>query len=390
MAEYGTRIAAAIDALKIKYDLVPIMMTCTVPHKNWMNINDVYDILQKTWRTFSHTKRSSTQKKYTLKKTIGEDKRAKGKAGEVKTYEIKTTRIFPQMCATFQIKHTVRVYEFTWGENGWHPHIHSLLWVPKKYLDKLNDGWEQKLADDWWEIAEHKAKEIYAKKFPDDPERINQAIEAVFNETSKKHNSIHISKDRNHKIKVMQSSHYISGWGGDLEVSNEKKLKRASDGHYSPLQILEEAYKQRHKKDPDEKWINLYIEYLKATYGKRRVQFSRTGLNAIIAEWFTTNKWVEVLKKKYTEKATANWKTVCWFSNEQWRQISFYHLQTKLLDLSLLTDAHDEIKKFLLQYDIKLSDKKHWFEKFLENTTFLDALNNQATNLKKRAAKECA
>ena len=376
MAEYGTRIAAAIDALAAKYKQSACMLTLTIPHRNWMRVDDLFQILLDTWREFAKKKSTSRQKKYTLKTNVGEDKRAVGKRGDEHTYIIRFLKnsAYPQMREQLQIDHTVRVYEFTWGENGWHPHIHSLLWVPNHLFDKLNDGWSEKLSESWLNIAQDKMYKHYVKQEPENAEKIKAIVDELFSEKQRRHISTQLSTDKDGKVRRVDSSHYIAGWSGDLEVSNERKMKRAAEGHYSPTQILEKAYEHRSDKDTTEKdkWLNLYFDYMKVTFGHKRVQFSQSGLNNIAAQWMQTNQWLEVMKKKLTDEETGTRKVVCWFTDEQWSQISMYHLKTKLLDLSLLPDGRQQIEKFLNEYDIQLSPRKHWFEKFLENATDAD------------------
>ena len=389
MAQYGTRIAAMIDALKAKYKQSACMITFTVPHRKWMNINDIYQILQDTWREYSRQYRTSRTKKYTLKKNVDEDKRAVGKKGETREYEIKLSNTsYAALREKFQIVHNVRVYEFTWGPNGWHPHIHALFWIPEHLFDQLNLSWSKTLSDEWLNTCKKIMYKHYVKKNPDNAEKIKGIVDELFNERQYKHRAVYFSADNNGKILRVKSSHYISGWGGDMEVCNERKMKRAAEGHYSPLQILQEAYKHRKDKDATEKnyWLNLYLDFIKVTFGHRRVQFSKSGLNKIAADWMQTNTWQEVLKKKFTDAGTDTRKVVYWFCDEQWQQISFHHLSTKLLDLSLLPDAKEQIEHLLLEYDIQWTTTKHWFEKFLENITSIDYFDGLGKKLLMQSA----
>lgn len=391
MAEYGTRIAAAIDALKTKYNQTACMITLTLPHKRWMKIEDAYTILQNSWRQFARAKRSTKIKTYTLKKTLGEDKRAVGVAGEQHSYKINLGAAYSKMCSELNNKHTVRVYEFTWSKmNGWHPHIHMLFWVPTPLLQRVGD-WEKDLNEQWWKITKVEATKYYHEKFPDEHETTELVINSLYSD--RKHEiqpSVTISKDKYGKIRPVESSHYISGWGGDMEVSNERKFKRAAEGHYSPYQILAEAYKNRDNAEKKDYWLNLYFDYLKVTHGRRRVQVSKSGINKIAADWMLTEQWVEVLKKKHTDADTASWKVVCWFSDEQWARISFYLIQSRILEIAHLDDARERIKAILNEYDIQLekSFSPHWFQKFFEKTT-IHSLNDETATKLQQISRPC-
>lgn len=385
MAENGVAIGAAIDALKTKYHESAFMITLTIPHRRWMNISDTFTILKNSWRAFSkNTGRIAVTHQYTLKT----DKA--GKKGTVVEYSKHLRNPLANMRYELDIKHSVRAYEFTWSpENGWHPHIHLLYWVPDAKFDKLNDGWEEKLVEFWWDICKKETLKYYNEKYPDQPETNASVTESIFNPRLKYpktgHRNIYFSKDCTGKVKRSASSEYISGWGGDNELTNDRKEKRASDGHYSPRQILEQAFYNQTEQDRN-KWLKLYVEYLKTVYGSKRVHFStRSGITAIIKEWKQTNAWTEAVKKKVTKKAPEKWKVVCWFDKEQWSQICFENLNSdkplivEILKLAIEKKGKEKIATLLQQYDIQLHKHKHHYEQVIENDIYENnALNNVA------------
>lgn len=390
MAEYGSRIACALDALQKRYDMSAFMMTITIPHLKWMKGNDTYTILQRAWRAFSKECNPIRTAKYTLKKTIGEDGRAVGNAGEEKTYRKTYRAPFPNMRKKLGITHNIRVYEFTWSEkNGWHPHIHALFWLPNANFDKLNDGWEEKLSNSWWDIAERECLRYLNEKYPDTLEANAKQTQNLFCEWRRTpktgHRNIFFSKDDHGKVKKVKSSWYISGWGGDNELTNNNQ-KIASEGHYAPHQILETAYKDITKR---KQFLSLYVEYMQITQGKRRVMFSpNTGLNKVIDEWRKTNEWFETLKKKLMDKEHGKWRAVAWFNSQQWCEISYEFLVPKILELALLPDARKQIAHFLLQYNIKVSTKPHWYEKTINERVFENKIP-YGTAEEARIATEC-
>ena len=157
MGEKGARIAAAIDALAKWEKLYPMMITFTLPHTSKMSCNETYTILLNTWHRFMRDGKRTQKRTYTLKTSIGEtqnksykngkgngtkskfDKRSVGKAGETREYIVHSS-IWSKFRTELNIKHFVRSYEFTWGENSWHPHIHALFWTHEKNFKKFASG----------------------------------------------------------------------------------------------------------------------------------------------------------------------------------------------------------------------------------------------------------
>ena len=66
MADKGTDIACAIDALSKWYNQRAAMITFTLPHDKYMSCEDSYQILMNTWRMFYRNKKASKTKTYTL------------------------------------------------------------------------------------------------------------------------------------------------------------------------------------------------------------------------------------------------------------------------------------------------------------------------------------
>jgi|GEM_PF-787837 len=392
MAQKAGDIACAIDALATWFKLRPMMITFTLPHISSMSCEETYTILRNTWRRFTKDGNKKQKRKYTLKTTIGETRNKSydkeylltnrktgqrvwrktgtkneffqgsvGTAGEIREYTVSTSK-----WATFRdelkIKHSVRVYEFTWGENSWHPHIHALFWTHENNFSKIPQ-YEPDILDYWWKCAKSEALKLYNQKNPDKKAENQIFVDTLFSEWRKtpngEHRSLYISKDDNGAIRKISSSMYLCGWGGDAELTASVNIKEAKDGHYTPFQMLELAYKDATQR---EKWLNLFIEYAQTTFNHRRVEFStHSGLRQIINRWKKTEQYITAYKKKSQKKSdSGKWKIIYWFTSQQWKQICFLdnytdnEIRQLILEYAMLENAKDLINDLLQKLEIPL------------------------------------
>lgn len=392
MAKKGERIGAALDALASSFAGVKqyaCMITFTIPHTPFMKCTDSYAILLKAWRNFTKTN-SKIKKIYKLKT----DK--VGTQGTTKEYALDSHDAFYHFRHDLQVKHFVKAYEVTFGHNNAHPHIHSLWWVPFYLFKKIKD-YEKDLFKKWWKSARKATLEYFKNKYEnderykDDPEKLQKALTRATEITTKlydkewmiepgEHKSLYISKNADGSIRKITSAAYIAGWGGNMELTASENRKRARPGHYTPHQLLEEAYKclhminERKQYTPEEnlkryqKLMELYLDYILATFGHRRVEFSTSGINKIINNWLQTDKHISEQKKKFMDREAERgaWKIIHWFSTEQLYCI--YSYEDEDLISEILEIAHDNdipihkrrqlIIDFLLQYDIDTSQNE--------------------------------
>ncbi len=389
MARKAAQIGAAIDCMKKHHQQTAIMITFTLPHTKEMSCQDVFQVLQNTWRHFTRNgNRARGKKVYILKNDKGV--RGKkggalgvGKAGEKKTYYVGEDP-YGKFRENLNIKHNVRVYEFTYGENAWHPHIHALFWVPNKNLNKVLD-YELSLINRWWISAKHCAKIYWSKKITD-PQELKNFINKVYSDNKKitadGHKALYISKDPNdtHKVREVTSSFYIAGWGGDREVTGNYQEKAThGEGHMTPYQIINKAFYSTGEER--EKYLRLYAAYAQTTYKHRRCNFSNSGITQIVREYLKSEEYKIAHKKKSTGKA-QNWKIVYWFDELQWRdlllvqKIKGMYLVDDILELARAPNPQQLIKMFLEKHglDAKLT-KLNFNHKIIE-----DKLNGVTIN----------
>lgn len=360
LAAKGEEIACAIDALKKWHNEVAVMVTFTLRHIKAMSIADTYSILLDTWRMF--TRSAKNKKSYTRKD------------GTTAVYFL-NPNIYAKWRQDLDIKHHVRVYEFTYGKNGWHPHIHALFWLPKQNLSRITEL-ERELRRYWWHCLKSTALKLYTKKMGDKTKAetfINRLYKDVVldYQTNPKypeggehavHYCVYISKDKNGNPIVSQSSHYVSGWSGNDELTS-LTMKSARKNHMTPFQILEKAYGTTDAAERD-KLVNLYIDYATATFKKTRTFWStHSGVKDIIQKWKQTQDYVVTWKKKCVDKATATarYQVVCWFTEEQWQSICLTdmceetYLKADILKFAKLSDGKKRIESMLLKHGIDIS-----------------------------------
>ena len=306
MEIYRSEIASALDMLKSEY--FGFMVTFTIPHLRFMSCREVTDILYDTWKYF-----------------------------RLKNFN-KDFHPYQQFVQDVEVKYWVRVCEYTYGEdNGWHPHFHCIFWVKRGNEHKVLD-WQQKLNDFWTKTAKRVTLKYWTKNNLHANEDIVALCERLFSKTYL-HDALKISTDKDGKILESFSSDYLTGWGGDRELTGNFRKGASHNGHYTPHQILNMAF-------TDSKWGKLYIEFCLNVTRKpvhHRVDFSKNGFKKLIVEYRKTHSCVFEI----TEKKTP-WKVVCTFGVDAWYKICFFNRYAPV-KANILYLASKDIE-FLVEY----------------------------------------
>lgn len=341
MSKTAANISCAIDACEKWYNEVPFMVTLSIQHIIAFTCEQAYQILFKTWSRFYHHGNNSASGKYDP---------------------------FRDFCVDMQCTRRIRATEFTYGKNGWHPHFHCLFFVPKKNLQKVL-SWQQKLSDRWSKCMAYAMKSVLKddKRFPKD------FVDKNLKRTP--YPEFYISTNDKGKVIQMKSSMYICGWGADAELT-KLEFKRAREGHYTPIQILEKADEVDRQGVPIKRniWLTRYYQYSCATLGKYRVRMSR-NMKTIIQKWKQTNDYIEVYKKKVSEIATRKpLHLVVWFTEEQWFDILYLQQSNKermvieILKMARAPNARQNITEYLINHGIDISNNhQYWNQQLLEN-----------------------
>jgi len=161
----------------------------------------------------------------------------------------------------WMIEGAVRATEITWGENGWHPHFHVLLFVNKEVLGDDYAG---------------SPAEYVQSLLPEISDRWLDKLKAVGLSGQAPHAFDLRAGDK-------QVSDYIAKWGkmpkewsvdGSAWEVSHAVTKSATGGHFGPLEIL---FKSAH----DDKFKGLFKEYHNATKGRSQIHWSK-GLKALL------------------------------------------------------------------------------------------------------------
>lgn len=338
MQKHAIRIAAAIDALKAQ-NQIPIMITFTVLHNRFMSCKETTDILYTAWKLFIH--------------------RGNKKSGRNDAYSN-----FREDCGSV---HQVRVAEVTYGEHGWHPHFHCIFWIDSdklatasKYEKQLRERW-----DDCVNQATLKMWRLYRPELAD--KTACRKLLRLRRHANSESKGLFISRDKTGAVIVQQSSTYITGWSAEKELTG-MNYKTARAGHYTPLQLLELAYRLPAGSQRDS-YLALYVEFIQAVTGSSfhaRINYSsHSGINGII------NCWLELFGDKYHCETKKLWHVVCTFTPELWNIITYMNkfvpMKQHLLELSVLPDARNLITFYLSLYDIRCPVNSHNLESVVES-----------------------
>ena len=288
MEEYRSEIASAMDALRDEYFC--FMMTFTVPHLRYMSCRETTDILCETWKWFRQTNLCDDGKSW---------------------------HIYKAFKAEVGVKHFVKVMEYTWGNNGWHPHYHCVFWIPRGNEGKVL-SWQKRLNDFWTKLARNRTISYWKKHdlHGETDKDKEELLEGLYKYTSDEYPALRISEDKG-KLFECTSSHYLAGWGTDNELTGNVQKKASTEGHYTPYQILDKAAHEHNNE-----MAKLYIDFCLSVTKKpvrHRVNFSKTGLRDIVKAWREKYGYTSRGKKKPEEEKPM--EVVAFFDEKQWYAI---------------------------------------------------------------------
>lgn len=285
MNEYRSVIATMLDMLRDKKfagdDYFAYGLTLTIPHLAFMQCKETTDILYNTWRYF----------------TMKNFKRSHGHA-------------FHQFNLDVKNFWHVRVAEYTYGENGWHPHFHCIFWIKRSDAHKVL-AYQEKLNAFWTQCAKTYTLKYWLEN--DLHKNINEDRSALcdklYSKISQKHPALKFSTNPDGTLLECLSSDYITGWGSDKELTGNIRKEASHDGHYTVYQIMLKA-----QEDP--KYRDIFIDYILNVTRKpvhNRVRRS-PGLTKLIKQYRQLNGYKKVSEQKKTE----DWKVILFFDKEQW------------------------------------------------------------------------
>jgi len=152
---------------------------------------------------------------------------------------------------------TIRGTDSTHGPNGWHPHIHCLLFVEKPIPEEVFPGFVEFLRDRWSDIVSRWVlDDEYRLVYSPGLDRSFWAFGPV---------------NREHGVELRRGDHagsYVAKMGLGKETAT-MTIKWAAGGHRTPLQILVDYYYHRRESDG-----RLWLEWCKTMKGHVHVYWS--------------------------------------------------------------------------------------------------------------------
>lgn len=207
---------------------------------------------------------------------------------------------------------TVRAWEVTHGQNGWHPHFHILLFVQSS-LDL--DYYKARFFAVWFNCC-----------------RLAGLPEPSFSHGVRLDDG---SKASNYVAKGM--------WGLDREMT-KGHMKKAKNGGFSPFDLL-----RNYLYDRDKQSAALFIEYFKAFKGKRQLVWSKGLKSQFLVQ--------ELNDSEVAARVDDDAFLLGRINIDEWRLIRRFNLRGELLELarhgwepvqrllSDLTKKTNEVKK---------------------------------------------
>ena len=242
-------------------------------------------------------------------------------------------RFREQFYEDWRIQGSVRALETTYGENGWHIHTHTLL-----FLD-LGDEWQLKSEDQ----PEDSDETLYDDLFPTDGvhkmeqearRRWIQVVESYGGKANKQGLVItkHDGKLDEYIAKYGKlpdpSKTQIDEWDEAAELTKAVTKKGKVEGGRTPFQLLADAH------DGDKRSAYLFREYVLAMYKQPQLVWSK-GLKADLLADVDELTDQEIANQEETE-------VVATLERETYREVVNQKMRGKLLDM-VVNGQLDEI-----------------------------------------------
>lgn len=263
-----------------------MLLTVTVRHHKHNRLKDLWDALSPAWNRTT----SGAGAQWNGGKRIMGDK------------------------ATFGIRGFVRVVETTYGENGWHPHIHSLLFLDEALTEtqtadlsaRLFGRWERALAKEGFSVAEQHGIDLR-------PVLAGDGLADYFTKGT-----------------------YAGGAAYEVTGSH---AKRSGKGR-TPFQLLESVVTTGDADDLD-RWH----EWEQVSRGRRQLSWSE-GMRDLLA------LGVEKTDEELAEEALGG-EDLAKISKEAYRALAAAHLVVGMLEAIEGDDSGWKLHEFLAGWGIK-------------------------------------
>jgi len=231
------------------------MFTLTLPHRVGMSLDVLYEVVGKGWRG-----------------VIG-------------------GRPWKRMKESFGIEGYIKSQETTVGLNGWHPHLHVLLFLKRPLLQEEREQLESVLFNSW---ANHVERNGLAF-----PKRSLFYLEPVEDAEAASRYLAKCDEDNLRKMGLEMARHDLKG--GQVNESRSREQR-------TPFQILSDFFEYGDSKD-----LALWHEYEQAAKGKHSISWSR-GLKKALGIGACED--LELVESEeggavIAEVVGGDWKLVC-------------------------------------------------------------------------------
>lgn len=301
-----------------------LLMTLTFPHEHDMPLAE---LLLKFQMALTHYKNSKTYKKI-FGSSIAQISQAIDKGKPLKNV---LEGEFPRLG-------TVRSLEVTHGKNGWHPHVHEVLFMQDD--DLLNARRAQDALTSQW-------VESLLKSGLGDQSKINYMLQHAFDIRGGDFVSDYINKFGREPIE-------IKGWtiAHEATKANSKMAARkiGGDFHFTPFQLLGFAT------DGDEKAAALFVEFAKNFEGKRQ-NYWTNGLK----DWFHINEVEDAELAEESASAEPEEEFVIRLDVIQWRTILERNARGELLQVAAEYGSQG-VEQLLIELKHRPKTHHGWFK----------------------------
>lgn len=154
----------------------------------------------------------------------------------------------------------IRATEVTYGQSGWHPHAHVLLFLDAPLTEEGKEKIESTLFDPWARWCKKKTGKEPLREYGLDLQAVDEKGEVL---------SQYISK-----LQLEEEALKEEPWGVDAELARMDVKAARKTSSVMPFSLLEEGSDLA-----PERRNRLWVEYVHATRGRRAITWSR-GLKA--------------------------------------------------------------------------------------------------------------
>jgi hypothetical protein len=220
-----------------------------------------------------------------------------------------------------------RSIEVTWGQNGWHPHVHAVCPIRGQATAARRVAFEMYWRTGWSEW-------VRSQGYREPSTARGVRVDWIINGPA-------------------AGAYIAKAEGKQRPVGNEVSrfdMKSGRKGHLSPFEILELAATAP-TEDERRFYRRLWNEYERATFRRKRITESR-GLKQIIPPVTP-----ELTDQEIVDQRDSGGETVAWIASGQWRfKVSVIpHLPGRLV-VGAITGGREAIASALLDYGLYLAD----------------------------------